>query len=266
MLLFATFTDFLHIRFLDVLDILLVALLIYEMYTLLKGTAAINILLGIVSIFILWRLVKAFEMELLTEILGAFISVGFIALIIVFQPELRRFLLLLGTPTFIHRNGSRFLFWKFAYRDAPTDIDPIIQACRRMALSKTGALIVMARHNQLEEFTETGELIDAKISAQLIENIFFKNSPLHDGALIIIDNRMKAARSILPVSANPELPSHMGLRHRAAVGLTERSDAIAIIVSEQTGKIAYSLKGKIYPNVEPAQLKQILEREFQLEG
>ncbi len=266
MLLFATLTDFLHIRFLDVLDILLVALLIYEMYTLLKGTAAINILLGIASIFILWRVVKAFEMELLTEILGAFISVGFIALIIVFQPELRRFLLLLGTPTFIHRNGPRFLFWKFAYRDAPTDIDPIIQACRRMALSKTGALIVMARHNQLDEFTETGELIDAKISAQLIENIFFKNSPLHDGALIIVDNKMKAARSILPVSANPDLPSHMGLRHRAAVGLTERSDAIAIIVSEQTGKISYSMKGKIYPNVEPAQLKQVLEREFQLEG
>lgn len=266
MLLLTTLTDFLHIRFLDVLDILLVALLIYEMYTLLKGTAAINILLGIASIFILWRLVKAFEMELLTEILGAFISVGFIALIIVFQPELRRFLLLLGTPTFIHRNGPRFLFWKFAYRDTPTDIDPIIQACRRMALSKTGALIVMARHNQLDEFTETGELIDAKISAQLIENIFYKNSPLHDGALIIVDNRMKAARSILPVSANPDLPSHMGLRHRAAVGLTERSDAIAIIVSEQTGMISYSLKGKIYPNVEPAQLKQVLEREFQMEG
>lgn len=266
MLLLTTLTDFLHIRFLDILDILLVALLIYEMYTLLKGSAAINILLGIASIFILWRVVKAFEMELLTEILGAFISVGFIALIIVFQPELRRFLLLLGTPSFIQRNGPRFLFWKFSYHDAPADIDPIIQACRRMALSKTGALIVMARHNQLDEYTETGELIDAKISAQLIENIFFKNSPLHDGALIIVDNRMKAARSILPVSANPDLPSHMGLRHRSAVGLTERSDAFAIIVSEQTGKISYSMKGKIYPNVEPAQLKQVLEREFQLEG
>ena len=256
-------TDFLNIRFLDVIDILLVALLVYEVYNLLKGTAAINIMLGIASIFILWQVVKFFEMELLTEILGAFISVGFIALIVVFQPEIRRFLLLLGTPTFIRRNGPRFLFWKFSYRDAPADIDPIIQACRRMSLSKTGALIAMARHNQLEEFTDTGERIDARISAQLIENIFFKNSPLHDGALIIVDNRMKAAGCILPVSATTDLPSNIGLRHRAAVGLTERSDAFAIIVSEQTGKISYSLKGVLYQNVEPAQLKQILEAGFQ---
>ena len=262
-MLAALTTDFLNIRFLDVIDILLVALLAYEIYNLLKGTAAINIMLGIAAIFILWRVVKFFEMELLSEILGAFISVGFIALIVVFQPEIRRFLLLLGTPTFIRRNGHRFLFWKFSYRNAPANIDPIIQACRRMALSKTGALIVMAQHNQLEEFTDTGETIDSRISAQLIENIFFKNSPLHDGALIIVDNRMKAAGCILPVSANPDLPSNMGLRHRAAVGLTERSDAYAIIVSEQTGKIAYSLKGIIYANVEPAQLKQVLEAGFQ---
>jgi len=262
LLLAALTTDFLHIRFLDVIDILLVALLVYEVYNLLKGTAAINIMLGIAAIFILWRVVKFFEMELLSEILGAFISVGFIALIVVFQPEIRRFLLLLGTPTFIRRNGHRFLFWKFSYRAAPAEIDPIIQACRRMSLAKTGALIAMAQHNQLEEFTDTGELIDSRVSSQLIENIFFKNSPLHDGALIIVDNRMKAAGCILPVSANPDLPSNVGLRHRAAVGLTERTDAFTIIVSEQTGKISYSLKGVLYPNVEPAQLKQVLEAGF----
>ena len=261
-LLAALTTDFLHIRFLDVIDILLVALLVYEVYNLLKGTAAINIMLGIAAIFILWRVVKFFEMELLSEILGAFISVGFIALIVVFQPEIRRFLLLLGTPTFIRRNGHRFLFWKFSYRAAPAEIDPIIQACRRMSLSKTGALIAMAQHNQLEEFTDTGEIIDSRVSSQLIENIFFKNSPLHDGALIIVDNRIKAAGCILPVSANPDLPSNVGLRHRAAVGLTERTDSFAIIVSEQTGKISYCLKGVLYPNVEPAQLKQVLEAGF----
>jgi uncharacterized protein (TIGR00159 family) len=131
-----------------------------------------------------------------------------------------------------------------------------------MSLSKTGALIVLAQHNQLEEFTDTGEMIDSRISSQLIENIFFKNSPLHDGALIIVDNRMKAASCILPVSATPDLPSNMGLRHRAAVGLTERTDAFTIIVSEQTGKISYSLKGVLFQNIEPAQLKQILEAEF----
>lgn len=261
-MLAALTTDFLNIRFLDVIDILLVALLVYIVYNLLKGTAAINIMLGILAIFILWRLVKFFEMELLSEILGAFISVGFIALIVVFQPEIRRFLLLLGTPSFIKRNGPRFLYWKYSYRNAPVDIDPVIQACRRMALSKTGALIAMARHNRLEEFTETGEMIDSRISTPLIENIFFKNSPLHDGALVIVDNRMKAAKCILPVSANPDLPSNIGLRHRAAVGLTERSDAVAIIVSEQTGKISYSLKGLLYLDVEPALLKQVLEAEF----
>ncbi len=258
---------FLHIRMLDIIDILLVAFLLYELYNLVKGTAAINILLGIVAIFLMWRLVRILEMELLTEILGAFISVGFIALIVVFQPEIRKFLLLLGTPAFIRKNHRRFLFWRIRYtNDENLDIDPIVQACHKMANTKTGALIVIGKIHELEEHISTGEVLNAKISEQLIENIFFKNSPLHDGAVIIINNQIKAARCILPVSKNPDIPAHMGLRHRSAVGITEKSDAIAIVVSEQTGKISWVKEGVLHLDIQPARLKTLLEEEFNPEA
>ncbi|HOP13882.1 diadenylate cyclase CdaA [Lentimicrobium sp.] len=254
---------FINLRLLDIIDILLVAFMLYELYNLVKGTAAINILLGIVAIFLAWRLVRILEMELLTEILGAFISVGFIALIVVFQPEIRKFLLLLGTPAFIRKNHRRFLFWKIRYaNDENLSIDPIVQACHKMANSKTGALIVIGKIHELEEYINTGEILDAKISEQLIENIFFKNSPLHDGAVIIINNKIKAASCILPVSKSEELPVHVGLRHRSAVGVTEKSDAIAIVVSEQTGKISWVKEGKMSPGIQPSKLKTLLEEEF----
>ena len=254
---------FIHIRFLDVIDILLVALLLYELYNLIKGTAAINIFIGIVSIFLLWRLVRMLEMELLSEILGAFISVGFIALLIVFQPEIRKFLLLVGTPSFIRKRRRRFFFWKLNFDNgAQLDIDPLVKACHKMASTRTGALIVIAHTNELEEYIESGQSIDAVISEQLIESVFFPNSPLHDGALIILQNRIKAARCILPVSKKTELPAFIGLRHRAAVGLTERSDAIAIVVSEQSGKISYSKSGSLKLDLSAAELKTILEEEF----
>ncbi len=254
---------FIQIRFLDVVDIILVAFLLYEIYSLIKGTAAINIFLGIVSVFIVWRLVRMLEMEMLSEILGAFISVGFIALIVVFQPEIRKFLLLLGTPAFIRKSRRRFLFWKITFGDEPAlDIDPIVKSCHKMATSRTGALIVLAETNELEEFTDTGELIDARISEQMIESIFYKNSPLHDGALLIVNNRIKAARCVLPVSKKDNLPAFVGLRHRAAVGITERSDAIAIVVSEQSGKIALSRNGELRLDLSPAELNSILEKVF----
>lgn len=258
---------FIHVRLLDIIDILLVAFLLYELYNLVKGTAAINILLGIVAIFLAWRLVRILEMELLTEILGAFISVGFIALIVVFQPEIRKFLLLLGTPAFIRKNHRRFLFWRIRYtNDESLDIDPIVQACHKMAISKTGALIVIGKIHELEEYINTGEVLNAKISEQLIENIFFKNSPLHDGAVIVVNGQIKAARCILPVSKSTELPAHIGLRHRSAVGITEKSDAIAIVVSEQTGKISWVKAGELNLGIQPARLKTLLEEEFNPEA
>jgi len=257
------FEAFISIRFLDVIDVLLVALLLYELYNLIKGTAAINIFLGIVSIFVLWQVVRILEMELLSAILGAFISIGFIALLIVFQPEIRKFLLLVGTPAFIRKRRPRFFFWKLNINKSPTlNIDPIVKACHKMASAKTGALIVIAHTNELEEVIESGEILDARILEQLIESIFYSNSPLHDGAMIIVNNRITAARCILPVSRNTELPAFVGLRHRAAVGLTERSDAVAIIVSEQSGKISYSKSGALRLDLSAAELKNVLEEEF----
>lgn len=256
-------TGFLKVRALDVIDILLVAILIYEMYNLLKGTVAINIFLGIVAIFIIWKIVDVLQMELLSDILGAFISVGFIALIVIFQPEIRQFLLTLGKPNFIQRRRRRFLFWKLSdFYKSPVDIDKIVQACQKMANIKQGALIVMTRHHDLTQTLETGEMVDAMLSVELLENIFYSNSPLHDGAVIISENRIKAAHCVLPISKSLKLTPNVGLRHRAAVGITEQSDAIAIVVSEQTGKISYAMNGYLTRNVQPSELQDFLVTEF----
>ncbi len=251
------------LRVLDVIDIVLVAYLFFELYKLIRGTAAINIFIGIISIYLMWKLVRALEMELLAEILGQFISVGVIALIVVFQPEIRRFLLLLGTPGFISKKPKRFLFWRIDLTNENNlSIDPIIQACQKMSHTRTGALLVIANKNELTTFSNTGEIIEASISKQLLENLFFRNSPLHDGAVIIVNNRIRAARCILPVSGNRNISHDLGLRHRSAMGITEQSDAIAIVVSEQTGKISYCKKGELTLDIQPSQLKDFLEEEF----
>ncbi len=254
---------FLQIRLLDIIDIFLVATLLYQLYLLIRGTGALNIFLGILSIYLIWWLVRIFEMELLTAILGQFISVGVLALIIVFQPEIRRFLLIFGKQSFINKPSRRFLN-RFIHFEEPIllNISPIVNSCQRFSETRTGALIVITKENNLGFFVETGELIDARISEQLLENIFFKNSPLHDGAVIITSNRIKAARCVLPVSENPAFPATLGLRHRAAVGITEQSDAIAIVVSEQTGKISVAKGGEIKKNLKPVQLKEFLAREI----
>jgi diadenylate cyclase len=254
---------FLQIKLTDVIDILLVAVLLYEMYHLLKGTAAINIFLGIIAVFLFWRLVNILQMEMLTQILGAFISVGFIALIVVFQPEIRQFLLLIGTPRFMDKARKRGWFFNINLSNpVQLDVDPVVIACRKLSANKTGALIIIAKANELRQYVETGQILDAQISDELLMNIFFKNSPLHDGAVIILNNRIKSARSILPVSANRKISVALGLRHRAAVGVTERTDAIAIVVSEETGEISYVKKGVIVQNVNLSHLRNFLEREF----
>lgn len=254
--MFPVILGIIQFKFLDVLDIFLVAFLLYELYNLLKGTVAINIFFGIIAFYLLWKVVTALEMKLLSEILGSFVSVGFIALIVVFQPEIRKFLLMLGTPGFIKKKRRRFLFWKLDFTN-PTllSIDQIIMACRNMSENKTGALVIVANKSELEQYAITGQKLEALVSEPLIESIFFKNNPLHDGAVIIHDNKIKAARCILPVSANPRIPASLGLRHRAAVGITEFSDALAIVVSEETGNIAYAKDGKIQTRVKPNQLK-----------
>jgi uncharacterized protein (TIGR00159 family) len=258
-------TGFLTLRFLDIVDILLVALLLYQLFRLMRGSAAINIFLGIVAIYVFWKLVNALEMELLGEILGQFVSVGVIALIVVFQKEIRQFLLMLGKPDFFIKKSKGFFFWRWRMHGTQLlDIDPLVAICTTFAADKTGALIVITKKNDLDEFVNTGEIVDARISQQLIENIFFKNSPLHDGAIVISGNRIRAAQCILPLYRNEDFPAGYGLRHRAAVGITELSDAIAIVVSEQTGDIAYSKGTTLYTKIKPDALKYFLEREFEL--
>jgi len=251
------------LRIVDIIDIILFAILLYEIYNLVKGTAAIRIFIGIIAIYIIWKVVKALQMQLLTEILGQFISVGVIALIVVFQPEIRQFLLLVGNTRIIKNQRQRFLFWRFKINNPVNlNIDKIVKACQKMAETKTGALIVITQQNELAQYVATGQPIDCKISEVMLETIFFKNSPLHDGAVVITGDHIRAARCILPVSNKGIIPSYYGLRHRAAVGITEKSDAIAIVVSEERGGIAYSYDGNLYEYVSPATLSTALENLF----
>ncbi|MEI7981734.1 MAG: diadenylate cyclase CdaA [Bacteroidota bacterium] len=257
-------TGLFSLRIVDIIDILLFAILLYEIYNLVKGTAAIRIFIGFIAIYIIWKVVKTLQMQLLTEILGQFISVGVIALVVVFQPEIRQFLLLIGNTRIIKNQRNRFLFWKFRINNPVNlNIGKIVKACQKMAETRTGALIVITRRNELNQFVATGQDVDARISEVLLETIFFKNSPLHDGAVIIIGDKIRAARCILPVSNNPDIPTYYGLRHRAAVGITEKSDAIAIIVSEERGSISYSHEGQLFRDVTPAILVNFLETLFQ---
>lgn len=253
---------FLNIRVVDVIDVLLVAILMSVLYNLVKGSVAVNIFLGLLMLYIVWKLVDALQMELLSEILGAFFSVGFIILIIIFQPEIREFFLALGKPRFIRSKRWFKLRFLGDQKEENVDIDKIVSAMQRMSLSKQGALIIITRRNDLHNVIETGESLNADLSVELLENIFYPNSPLHDGAVIITGNRIRAARCILPVSKSTNLSASLGLRHRAAMGITENSDAIALIVSEQTGKISYAENGQLTRSVQPSVLQEFLLQVF----
>jgi len=257
-------TGLFTIRIVDIIDILLFAILLYEIYNLVKGTAAIRIFIGFIAVYILWKVVKSLQMHLLTEILGQFISVGILAIVIVFQPEIRQFLLMIGNTKIIKNQRKRFLFWKLKINNPVNlNLGKIVKACQKMAETHTGALIVITQRNELNQYVATGQTVNAPISEALLETIFFKNSPLHDGAVVILGSSIRAARCILPVSNKANIPAHYGLRHRAAVGITERSDAVAIIVSEERGDIAYSYEGQLIANVTPVNLSDFLEKIFQ---
>ena len=232
-------------RFIDFVDVFLVAILLYYIYKLVKGTVAINIFIGILIIYFAWRLTDYLEMHMLYSIFDGFMKVGIIALIVVFQPEIRKFLLLVGSTNIGGKKGL-FKNFKFLKNDDQTtiDIDAIIKACTRMGSSNTGALIVLERNNNLDFLTNTGDEMNILVSQPIIESIFFKNSPLHDGAIIIANNIVKATRVILPVNNEKNIPERFGLRHRAAIGITEKTDALAIAVSEETGQISYIRNGE----------------------
>ena len=251
---------FIQIRVFDIIDIILVAALFFGLYRLLKGTSAMSIFIGIVAIFLIWQLVKFLQMEMLTAILGAFVSVGFIALIIIFQPEIRRFLFTIGAQAQEGKLMQRFKFLKVR-SNVDLNVEAIAQACINMSEIKQGALILLTRQNNLDDIVSTGVTVNADISNSLIENIFFKNSPLHDGAMIIRHNRITAARCILPVSNKTNIPGHYGLRHRAAVGVTEVNDCVALVVSEETGNISMVVNGQI-TTIKPEDLKAAIEKEM----
>lgn len=256
---------FITVRWIDVLDIVLVAILIYQLYYLVKGTVAINIFVGILLIYLLWIVVRVANMQLFGSILSKFIDVGFIALLIVFQPELRRFLLFIGTSDIFTKGkiGKGLFDFKWNVNTAQTlDINSIVKACKNMSEHKTGAILILTKENDLKFYANTGDSIDAKVSVRMIESIFYKNSPLHDGAIIISNNIIVAARCVLPVTEHADFPAHLGMRHRAAVGITENTDAIAIVVSEQTGEISYSIAGELKHAVSHERLRELLEKEF----
>lgn len=256
--------DFLTFDWIDILDILLVAILLYQLYRLVQGTAAMNIFLGILSIYFVWKIVEALKMDVLSEILGQFINVGIIALLIVFQPELRRFLLFIGKPEILNKFsiGRKLFSWKSKHRIFSADQNAIIKACEEMSKTKTGALIILQMESDLNFYIKTGEQIEAKISTQLLENIFYKNSPLHDGAVIISNGKIRAAKCVLPITERDDFPSHLGMRHRAAAGITENTDALGIIVSEQTGEISFAKDGHIENGLGPDELKEKVKKEM----
>lgn len=245
----------------DLIDILLVAFFLYQTYKLMKNSGSIALFSGILSFIVVWILVsQVLEMRLMGAILDKFISVGFIVLVILFQDEIRRFLLAVGS----HR-GWKFISNLFSKKDSDQEknkyVAPVVLACMNMARKKTGALIVIQKDMDLSVYIHTGEMFTADTNARLIENVFFKNSPLHDGAMIIVDNKIKAAGCILPVAQNANLPKDMGLRHRSALGMSLETDALIIIVSEERGKISVAQYGKMSINVTAEDLQQILSGE-----
>jgi diadenylate cyclase len=253
--------EFLEIGFIELIDIALVAILIYQLYKLVKGTVAINIFIGLAAIYLLWKVVSVFQLQLLSEILGQFIGVGVIILVIVFQQELRKFLMLIGKGK-VMKNKGIFKFNFSVEHENKLNTSAISRACEDMAKTKTGAIMVVTQIDDLAVFSESGVAMNAEISAPMIESIFYKNSPLHDGAVIIRDNKIISARCVLPVSNSEDFPVNLGMRHRAAVGITEESDAIAIIVSEETGSISYVKDGELFTKRTPLQLEQFLNRVF----
>ena len=258
--------SFLEISIIDIADIILVALLLFYAYRLVKGTVAINIFIGIVIFYLIWKITDILNLDVLSNILGKFISVGFFALIVVFQQEIRKFLLLIGSTNFAsRRNVIRYFNFLNQEQEAPkADLTAILNACEKMAKEKTGAIIVLEKENSLDFLKSTGDEANIELSSQILETIFFKNSPLHDGAIIIKNNHIIATRVVLPVSDSTTIPTRFGLRHRAAIGISEKTDSLVLVTSEQTGKISYVKDGQFckFKNLED--LRRLLTEDLSI--
>jgi len=252
-----------HITIYDIIDIFLVAFLLYQLYRLIKGTPALSIFIAIFLIYIFWLLVKVLNLELMSTLLGQVIGVGVIALIIVFQQEIRKFLIVIGNR-YVYSNrllGLRKIFPENIEQKRHRNTEEIIRAVESMSSKKTGALIVIARSGLLEPYSEGGEKLNANISAGLLETIFTRNTPLHDGAVLIENGKIIAARCPLPITERLDIADEYGMRHRAALGMTEHIDALVIVVSEETGKISIADRGVIRSGISVKELRQILANE-----
>ncbi len=249
----------------DFIDITLVAFIIYQLYKLVRGTVAINIFVGLLLLYLVWLVVRFFNLSLLQSILNAFVSVGFIAIIVLFQQEIRKFLLLLGNQDFVRQNltlGRLMGKSRGVKTVSRNTLREISRACRNMSETKTGALIVFTTRSNLVTYVQSGDTLNADVRHRLIESIFFKNSPMHDGAVIVIGDTLKAARCVLPIDDNLVLPPELGLRHRAALSMSNEADAIIIVVSEETGAISIVQNGSIKYDVSAEQIVTALRNEF----
>jgi diadenylate cyclase len=251
---------FLEVTWVDFIDVSLVAILLYQVYKMIRGSLAVNIFLGILLLYLIYLIVRAAQMELLAKILGQFMGVGVLAMIILFQPEIRKFLLVLGRGTEFRENiFSAISAGRNDYHDL-FDIHQVIEAAKTLKATRTGALIVFSRETELKFYIETGDSLDAEVTKRLLISIFYKNSPLHDGAVIIYKGRIKAARCVLPVSENDHLPTSFGLRHRSAVGMSESTDTLVMAISEETGRLILARNGKFLRALKLRQVEQkILE-------
>ena len=254
---------FLQLSIADILDILLLGLIIFFLFRWIRGSSAMSIFVAIVSLYVIRVMVSAFNMRLMTAIMDMVLDVGVLALIVIFQPEIRKFLIRLGNR-YMNSNQGRAIINKILGKSTPSAltnteiVNDLTEACQRMSEDKTGALIVLTHKNPLDDVISTGDKIDAIIHPRLITNLFFKNSPLHDGALVVANNRIVAARCTLPITENKNIPARYGMRHKAAIGITEESDADVIVVSEETGRISFVRGGQVTPIQNINELKLLL--------
>ncbi|WP_298487800.1 diadenylate cyclase [uncultured Maribacter sp.] len=258
------FLNFIDLRITDIIDIILVAILLYYIYKLIRGSVAINIFIGIVIVWAFWKLTELLGMEMISSMVGAFMQVGLIALIIVFQQEIRKFLLMIGSTNFSNKRNfvKHFKFLKQESLSTNVNVDGLISACDKMATTKTGAIIVLERNNSLDFVKSSGDTMHIEINQPIVESIFYKNSTLHDGAAVVSGNYIVATRVILPVSNERNIPLRFGLRHRAAVGITEKTDALAIVVSEETGLISYIKNGEFILYKDTQELIEMIKEDL----
>lgn len=263
-MIFAFNIGFLDVTWADFIDVVLVAILLYQVYKLIRGSIAVNIFLGILALYLVYLIVRAAQMELLASILGQFMGVGVLAMIILFQPEIRKFLLVIGRSTEFNRDNliRSFTSWK-GHNEEKFDLHEVIEAAKSLKATRTGALIVFSRDTELKFYVETGDMLNAEVSKRLLMSIFNKTSPLHDGAVIIYKGRIKAARCVLPVSENDHLPPHFGLRHRSAIGMTEVTDTLVMAISEETGRLILARNGKYLKSLKLKQVEQKIQEYLQ---